>query len=86
MRQFTNERGDIQWQPTNGDEAYFWYWTGVESRRSWRPEKDDYDGLYTGHPVLFRRQRTAARVERKQVKDLETRRWQAVDEAFKAET
>ena len=78
MRQFTNKQGDIRWQPTVGDDAYFWFWTGVETRRTWRPENDDYDGPYTGHPVLFRRQRTAARIERKRQKDLDTSRWSEV--------
>ena len=75
MKQYTNEQGDIRWQPTVGDDAYFWTWTGIETRRMWRPNKDDYDGPYSESPVLFRRQRTAARVERKRQKDLDTNRW-----------
>ncbi len=71
MRKFTNKQGDIRWQPTVGDDGYYWRWTGVGTRRQWH-RSDDADA---GAPVVYRRQRTAARVERKYQKELDTDRW-----------
>ena len=71
MRQFTNERGDVRWQPQVDSHSYCWGYAG----KRWANDDTQFG---TGSPVLFRRQKKAARVERKRVKDLETRRWQAV--------
>ena len=72
MRQFTNKRGDIRWQPTVGDDGYYWRWTGVDTRRQWHRTDD---GTYLGSPVLYRRQKTAARVESKRQRELDTNMW-----------